>query len=270
MRHIPRGFLELRIEDVERSRERPIVIYCAGGVRSAFAAKSLESMGYRQVTSMSGGFNGWKNAGLPWKVERQLSQEQKIRYSRHILLPEIGEAGQKKLLDAKILLVGAGGLGSPAAFYLAAAGIGKIGIVDPDVVDHSNLQRQILHRIQDVSAPKVDSAERAMRDLNPDIDVKYRELLTSENILRIRRWLGVVVDGCDNTGALPHQRCLHIPKSAECSRIDLSIRRADDRVRAGARRPVLSLPVSEPPPPGLAPGCSRRASSARFPHRRNA
>src|SRR5687767_11513035 len=126
-KHIPRGFLELRIEALERSRDREIVIYCAGGTRSAFAAKSLKEMGYQNVTSMSGGFTGWKNAGFPWSVERQLSDAQKVRYSRHIMLDDVGEEGQKQLLDAKILLVGAGGLGSPSALYLAAAGVGHIG-----------------------------------------------------------------------------------------------------------------------------------------------
>lgn len=168
-RHIPRGFLELRIEDVERHRDREIIIYCAGGARSALAARSLEELGYKNVASMTGGFTGWKNKGLPWSVEPTLTPEQLVRYSRHLTLSEVGEEGQKRLLSSRVLLIGAGGLGSPTAYYLAAAGVGTIGLVDPDSVDRSNLQRQILHRDADVGVLKVDSGERAMRDLNPDV-----------------------------------------------------------------------------------------------------
>ena len=257
-KHIPRGFLELRIEDLERDREREIILYCAGGNRSALAARSLRELGYTNVTSMSGGFTGWKNAGLPWVVEPQLTQEQKVRYSRHIMLPEVGEDGQKRLLGAKVLLVGAGGLGSPAGFYLAAAGVGTLGIVDPDVVDTSNLQRQILHRSQDAGTPKVDSAERAIRDLNPDVRVvKYREMLTSENIMRIldEGW-EVVVDGCDNfpTRYLINDACVFrgIPN------VHGSIFQFEGQTAVFA--PALGGPCyrclyPEPPPPGLAPSC---------------
>ncbi len=181
--HVPRGFLELRIENLERDRGREIVLYCAGGLRSAFAARSLQEMGYERVWSMSGGFGAWKNKGLPWSVKPTLSPEQRVRYSRHLLLDEVGEAGQLRLLQSKVLLVGAGGLGSPAALYLAAAGVGTIGVVDPDDVDRSNLQRQILHRDADVGVAKVESATRAMRDLNPDVKVvQYKDWLTSANV----------------------------------------------------------------------------------------
>jgi adenylyltransferase/sulfurtransferase len=258
-KHISRGFLELRIEALERRRDREIVIYCAGGVRSAFATRSLMEMGYTNVTSMTGGFTAWKNAGFPWKVERQLTQDQKIRYSRHLLLDDVGEEGQKRLLDAKILLVGAGGLGSPAAFYLAAAGVGHIGIVDPDVVDYSNLQRQILHRNDDAGVPKVDSAERAMRDLNPDVKVtKYREFITSANIMKILDdgW-EIVVDGCDNfqTRYLINDACVF----RKLPNVHGSIFQFEGQAAVFA--PVLGGPCyrclyPEPPPPGMAPSCA--------------
>ncbi len=257
-KHVPRGFLELRIEDLDRNRDREIVVYCAGGTRSAFAARSLSEMGYANVTSMSGGFTGWKNAGLPWVLEPQLSGEQKIRYSRHLLLPQVGEAGQKKLLSAKVLLVGAGGLGSPTALYLAAAGVGTLGVVDPDVVDTTNLQRQILHRSSDAGVPKVDSAERAIRDLNPDVKVvKYQEFLTAENIMRVLDdgW-GWVVDGCDNfqTRYLVNDACVF----RKLPNIHGSIFQFEGQASVFA--PVLGGPCyrclyPEPPPPGMAPSC---------------
>src|SRR4029077_3127847 len=177
----------------------PIVAYCAGGTRSLIAAKTLREMGYENVISMSGGFTGWKNAGLPFATDRQWTQEQATRYSRHFILPEVGEAGQAKLLDAKVLLIGAGGLGSPSAFYLAAAGVGTLGIVDHDVVDVSNLQRQILHTNDRVGMPKVESARQTLTALNPDVKiVAYQERLSSENILEVIRDYDVIVDGCDN------------------------------------------------------------------------
>jgi sulfur-carrier protein adenylyltransferase/sulfurtransferase len=258
-KHISRGNLELRIEGIDRNRDREVVLYCASGNRSLFAAKSLHEMGYTNVTSLSGGFSAWKNAGFPWNVERQLSQAQKTRYSRHITLDEVGEEGQKRLLDSKILLVGAGGLGSPAALYLAAAGIGHIGIVDPDVVDYSNLQRQILHRDADAGVPKVDSAERAMRDLNPDVKVtKYREFITSENIMKILDdgW-EVVVDGCDNfqTRYLINDACVF----RKLPNVHGSIFQFEGQAAVFA--PVLGGPCyrclyPEPPPPGMAPSCA--------------
>ena len=258
-RHIPRGFLELRIEDVERHRDREIVVYCAGGTRSALAARSLEELGYKNVASMTGGFNGWKNKGLPWSVEPTLTPEQLVRYSRHLTLSEVGEDGQKRLLSSRILLIGAGGLGSPTAYYLAAAGVGTIGLVDPDTVDRSNLQRQILHRDADVGVLKVDSGERAMRELNPDVKVKkYAERLSSENVMRIldEGW-DVVVDGCDNfpTRYLVNDACVF----RKIPNVHGSIFRFEGQVSVFA--PTLGGPCyrclyPEPPPPGMAPSCA--------------
>src|ERR671916_3534410 len=156
--HIPRGFLEMRIEEAVRDHDTPVVVYCAGGVRSIFGAEALTQLGYRDVASMSGGFSGWKASGLPWRVPQTLSPDQRRRYSRHLLIPEVGEVGQRKLLDAKVLLVGAGGLGSPAGYFLAAAGVGTLGIVDADTVDASNLQRQVLHSTATLGVSKVRSA----------------------------------------------------------------------------------------------------------------
>jgi molybdopterin/thiamine biosynthesis adenylyltransferase/rhodanese-related sulfurtransferase len=199
--HIARGWLESRIEQAVPDRSRPIVAYCASGNRSTFAAKTLEELGYADVVNLAGGINDWKRRGYPLEVPSGgLESEQRTRYSRHLLIPEVGEEGQLKLLQSRILLIGAGGLGSPAALYLAAAGVGTLGIIDADVVDETNLQRQIVHSTASLGEPKVESASRTIRDLNPDVDVKaYREQLTSENIERILAdgW-DVIVDGADN------------------------------------------------------------------------
>ena len=197
--HIPRGHLEGQIESRLSDHDAPVVVYCAGGVRSAFAAKTLDELGYSDVVSMAGGFGRWKDEGRPWVTPQTLSPEQKIRYGRHLLLPEVGEAGQQKLLDSKVLLLGASGLGSPAALYLAAAGVGTIGIVDMDVVDASNLQRQVLHNLDRIGDRKVDSAKKTLTALNPDIDVvTYDTRLSAENVLDILAGYDVVVDGADN------------------------------------------------------------------------
>ena len=198
--HVPRGFLESRIEGVVPDKATPVVLYCAAANRSAFAAKTLEELGYANAHSLAGGFTDWKRNGREIVMPRTLSPERRTRYSRHILIPEIGEEGQLKLLDSRVLLIGAGGLGSPASLYLAAAGIGRIGIVDADIVDETNLQRQVAHSLETLGTPKVDSAKRAIEALNPDVDVvTYRERLTSENVERI---LGdgwdLIVDGADN------------------------------------------------------------------------
>src|SRR5204862_3801219 len=180
--HIPRGSLESRIEKAEPERDRPIVVYCSAGERSAFAARTLGELGYEDVSSLAGGFTDWKRNGFPTQVDRALDPQRRTRYSRHLLIPEVGEEGQLKLLESKVLLIGAGGLGSPAALYLAAAGVGRLGIVDADVVDESNLQRQVVHRTGDLGEPKFESAARTIRELNPDVEVKaYKEQLTSEN-----------------------------------------------------------------------------------------
>jgi rhodanese-related sulfurtransferase len=198
--HVPRGYLESRVEGVAPDKNTPVVLYCASGARSAFAAKTLRELGYETVYSLAGGFTDWKRNGLEITMPRTLSPERRTRYSRHILIPEIGEEGQLKLLDARILLIGAGGLGSPASLYLAAAGVGTLGIIDADIVDETNLQRQIAHSLDTLGAPKVDSAKQAIERLNPDVDVvTYRERLTSENIDRILDdgW-DIIVDGADN------------------------------------------------------------------------
>ncbi len=197
--HIPRGQLESTIENRIPDRRTPLVVMCAGGVRSAFAARTLGEMGYGEVVSMEGGFNRWKDEGRPWERPRTLTAGQRNRYHRHLLVPEIGEEGQLKLLDARVLLLGAGGLGSPAALYLAAAGIGTIGIVDMDVVDESNLQRQILHNVERIGERKVESARRTIAALNPDVEVVTHDTrLGADNILEILEGYDVVVDGADN------------------------------------------------------------------------
>src|ERR671927_1341395 len=198
-KHVPRGYLESRIEGVVPERSTPVVLYCASGSRSALAAHTLEQLGYEDVRSMTGGITLWKDRGYKVDVPRSFTPEQRERYSRHFLLPEIGVEGQQKLLDAKVLLLGAGGLGSPAALYLAAAGVGTLGLVDDDVVDVSNLQRQVIHTTDRVGVPKVDSAEEQIKALNPDVEVvKYKTRLDASNIMDIIRDYDIVVDGVDN------------------------------------------------------------------------
>jgi sulfur-carrier protein adenylyltransferase/sulfurtransferase len=197
--HIPRGHLESQVESKIVDKDAPVVVYCAGGTRSAFAAETMTQLGYSDVVSVAGGFNKWKNEGRDWRVPQTLTAEQRNRYQRHLLLPEVGEAGQQKLLDSKVLLLGAGGLGSPAALYLAAAGVGTIGIIDMDVVDDSNLQRQILHNLDRIGDRKVDSAKKTLTLLNPDIDVvTYDTRLGADNVLDIIDGYDVIVDGTDN------------------------------------------------------------------------
>jgi molybdopterin/thiamine biosynthesis adenylyltransferase/rhodanese-related sulfurtransferase len=196
---VPRGYLESRIEGAVPDRSEHVVLYCASGNRSALAAKTLADLGYEHVESMTGGITLWKDRGYKVEVPRKLTDEQRERYSRHMLVPEIGPAGQQKLLDAKVLLLGAGGLGSPTALYLAAAGVGTIGIVDDDVVDLSNLQRQVIHTTDRIGVPKVDSAEITMKALNPDVNVvKYETRIDASNIMEIIDGYDVIVDGVDN------------------------------------------------------------------------
>jgi len=199
-RHVPRGYLESRIEGVAPDRDARVVLYCASGQRSALAAHTLtELLGYRDVVSLAGGITLWKDRGFEVEVPRALTPEQRERYSRHLLVPEIGLEGQLELLDAKVLLLGAGGLGSPVALYLAAAGVGTLGIVDGDDVDLSNLQRQVLHTTDRIGTRKVDSAEAAITALNPDVRVqKYATRLDAGNILEVLAGYDVVVDGADN------------------------------------------------------------------------
>ncbi len=254
--HVPRGFLELRIEKLARNHDEPIILYCAGGIRSALAARSLEEMGYTGVVSMSGGFAHWKNAGYKIVQERLLSEDEMQRFSRHIMLPEIGEEGQGRLLDAKVLLVGAGGLGCPAGQYLAAAGVGTLGIVDADVVDLSNLQRQVLHGTSDVGRPKVISAMESIAEMNPGVDVRtYREHVTSENVMDIIADYDIIVNGCDNfpTRYLLSDAAVFTGKTL----VDGSIFGFEGQATVFKPNdgPCYRCLYPVPPPPGLVPSC---------------
>jgi molybdopterin/thiamine biosynthesis adenylyltransferase/rhodanese-related sulfurtransferase len=254
---IPRGHLESQVENKLTNRDAPIVIYCAGGTRSAFAAKTLEELGYTDVVSMAGGFGRWKNEGRPWQTPAVLNPEQRNRYHRHLLLPEVGEAGQQRLLESKVLLLGAGGLGSPAALYLAAAGVGTLGIVDMDVVDASNLQRQILHNIDRVGERKVDSAKKTLTALNPDVDVvTYDVRFGADNVLDIIDGYDVILDGTDN---FPTRYLLN--DAALLKRIPVvhgSIFRFEGQVTVFKPYdgPCYRCLLPEPPPPELAPSCA--------------
>ncbi len=198
-RHVSRSYLESRIEGSAPDRSQRVILYCASGQRSALAAATLTELGYEDVVNMTGGYTLWKDRGYEVEIPRQLTPEQRERYSRHFLLSEIGLEGQEKLLDAKVLLLGAGGLGSPIALYLAAAGVGTLGIVDDDVVDLSNLQRQVIHTTARIGVPKVDSAEEAIHELNPDVRVnKYPVRLDASNIMEIIEGYDIIVDGVDN------------------------------------------------------------------------
>jgi len=254
---LPRGFLEIRAEQTLPDKATPVIAYCAGGTRSLLAAKQLKDMGYENVVSMTGGYTAWKNAGFPWKQDRQFTAEQLNRYSRHFMLPEVGEEGQAKLLDAKVLLVGAGGLGSPTAFYLAAAGVGTIGLVDHDVVDLSNLQRQILHTNDRIGMPKVESARLTLTALNPDVKViGYQERLSSENIMQLIEGYDVIVDGCDNfpTRYLVNDACVMTGKP----NVHGSIFQFEGQASVfyPGKGPCYRCLFPEPPPPGAAPSCA--------------
>lgn len=254
---IPRGHLESQVESRLVDKSAPVVVMCAGGVRSAFAAKTLQELGYTDVVSMAGGFNRWKDEDRNWRRPQVLTPEQRNRYSRHLLLPEVGEAGQQQLLDAKVLLLGAGGLGSPAGLYLAAAGVGTIGIVDMDVVDESNLQRQILHNMDRIGERKVDSAKKTLTLLNPDVNViTHDERLDSTNIERIISGYDVVVDGADN---FPVRYMLNDASvKLGIPVVHGSIFRFEGQVTIFDPRtgPTYRDMLPEPPPPELAPSCS--------------
>jgi adenylyltransferase/sulfurtransferase len=256
--HVPRGHLESRIERLAPDTARPVIVYCSAGNRSAFAAKTLTDLGYEDVVSLAGGFTDWKRNGFPVQLQAGLDAPRRARYSRHLLIPEVGEEGQLRLLDSKVLLVGAGGLGSPASLYLAAAGVGRIGIVDADVVDESNLQRQIVHSTESLGEPKVESAKRAIEALNPDVEVvAYKERLTSENIERILAdgW-DVIVDGADNfpTRYLVNDASVwhKIPV------VHGSIYRFEGQVTVFKpyEGPCYRCLFPTPPPPELAPSCA--------------
>jgi molybdopterin/thiamine biosynthesis adenylyltransferase/rhodanese-related sulfurtransferase len=256
--HVPRGNLESRIENAVADRSSRIVLYCASGARSAFAAKTLEELGYDDVVSLAGGFTDWKRNGFPTQLPQGLGEEQRRRYSRHLLIPEVGEEGQLRLLDSRILLIGAGGLGSPASLYLAAAGVGTLGIVDDDTVDATNLQRQIVHSTDRLGDSKAESAKQTIEALNPDVTVKtYRERLTSENADRIlgEGW-DVIVDGADN---FPTRYLLN--DASVWHRIPVvhgSIYRFEGQatVFKPHEGPCYRCLFPQPPPPELAPSCA--------------
>jgi len=255
--HIPRGNLESNIEGRVPDHSVPIIIQCASGVRSAFAAKTLTEMGYTDVVSVIGGFNRWKDEDREWQAPRSLTGEQRNHYQRHLLLPEVGETGQLKLLDAKVLLLGAGGLGSPAAMYLAAAGVGTIGIIDMDIVDQSNLQRQILHNMDRIGDRKVDSAKKTLTLLNPDVSVVAHDTrLDATNVVELLSQYDIVVDGADN---FPSRYLLN----------DASLKTGTPVVHGSIFRfegqatvfkphdgPCYRCFIPEPPPAELAPSCA--------------
>ncbi|MEY4362010.1 MAG: putative molybdopterin synthase sulfurylase MoeB [Actinomycetota bacterium] len=255
--HIPRGHLEAQVEGRIVDKDAPVIVYCAGGVRSAFAARTLGELGYSNVVSMAGGFGKWKDEGRKWKAPASLTPEQTNRYKRHLLLPEVGVEGQAKLLDSKVLLLGAGGLGSPAALYLAAAGVGTLGIVDMDEVDASNLQRQILHNIDRVGDRKVDSAKKTLTLLNPDVNVvAYDTRLSAENIMDIISGYDVIVDGADN---FPSRYLLNDASvKLGIPVVHGSIFRFEGMVSVFHPKegPTYRDMVPEPPPAELAPSCA--------------
>ena len=255
--HIPRGHLEAQIEGKIVDKNAPVIVYCAGGVRSAFAAKTLQELGYTNVLSMAGGFGKWKDEGREWRTPTLLSAEQRNRYQRHILLPEVGVEGQAKLLGSKVLMLGAGGLGSPSAMYLAAAGVGTIGIVDMDEVDASNLQRQILHNIDRIGDRKVDSAKKTLNLLNPDVKViTYDTRLDASNIMEIIKGYDVIVDGADN---FPSRYLLNDASiKLGIPVVHGSIFRFEGMVTVFDPKsgPTYRDMVPEPPPAELAPSCA--------------
>ncbi len=255
--YIPRGHLEAQIENHVPKHDTPIVAYCAGGTRSAFAAKTLGELGYTDVVSVVGGFNRWKDEGRDWSAPRVLTPEQRNHYQRHLLLPEVGEEGQLKLLDSKVLLLGAGGLGSPAALYLAAAGVGTIGIIDMDVVDQSNLQRQIMHNMDRIGERKVDSAKKTITLLNPDVNAVAHDVrLDAGNVVELLSQYDLVVDGADN---FPSRYLLN----------DASLKTGTPVIHGSIFRfegqatvftpydgPCYRCFIPEPPPAELAPSCA--------------
>ena len=256
-----RGYLELRIEDAVPDLQRPLVLMCNSGMRSLFAAEDLQRLGYKHLYSMVGGFPRWKSEGLPFDVPPRLDQHARERYARHLTMPEIGDAGQVKLMNSSVLLIGAGGLGSPAALYLAAAGVGTLGIVDHDVVDRSNLQRQILHTDARVGMPKVASSRQAIEALNPSVKVKsFEARLDSSNVERIFEGFDVIVDGSDNfpTRYLVNDACVKLG----LPNVHGSVYRFEGQATVfwpgytKRRGPCYRCLYPEPPPPDMAPSCA--------------
>ncbi|HYU75769.1 MAG TPA: molybdopterin-synthase adenylyltransferase MoeB [Ktedonobacteraceae bacterium] len=255
--HVPRGYLELQIEEAVPDKSKKVVLYCAGGVRSLMAGSTLQQMGYNDVVSMAGGFGQWKASGYNFMQPRTMSAAQARRYSRHTLIPEVGEQGQFKLLDSRVLLIGAGGLGSPAAYYLAAAGVGTLGIIDADVVDDSNLQRQILHNTERIGQYKAESARETITALNPDVNViTYIERLDEENVGRIIADYDVIIDGTDNfpTRYLLNDAAILANKPV----VHGSVFRFEGQLTVFKPYdgPCYRCLYPEPPPPALAPSCA--------------
>jgi len=255
--HVPRGYLELQVEEAVPDKEKTVVLYCAGGVRSLMAGATLQQMGYKNVVSMAGGFGTWKGNGYPFVQPRTMSEAQAKRYSRHLLVPEVGEEGQFKLLDSRVLLIGAGGLGSPAGYYLAAAGVGTIGIIDADVVDESNLQRQILHNTKRIGQYKAESARETIEALNPDVKViTYIERLDESNVARIIADYDVIIDGTDNfpTRYLLNDAALTANKPV----VHGSVFRFEGQLTVFKpyEGPCYRCLYPEPPPMALAPSCA--------------
>jgi len=254
---IPRGFLESKIEREVPDRNTPILVYCASGNRSLFATRTLHELGYANVTSLAGGFGGWKKAGQPWVTPATLRADQETRYSRHVLLPEVGLKGQQKLLAAKVVCIGAGGLGSPSSMYLAAAGVGTIGLIDDDVVDVSNLQRQILHGNDRLQTLKVDSAERTLKNLNPDVNiVKHKTRIVADNAEALLAPYDVIIDGADNfaTRYLVNDIALRLGKPV----VHASIFRFEGQLTVFPAQgsPCYRCLYPQPPPPEDAPSCA--------------
>jgi molybdopterin/thiamine biosynthesis adenylyltransferase/rhodanese-related sulfurtransferase len=255
--HVPRGYLELQIEEAVPDKSKPVILYCAGGVRSLMAGATLKQMGYQNVISMAGGFGQWKARGFEVVQPRTLDEAQRRRYSRHLLIPEVGEAGQLKLLDSRVLLLGAGGLGSPAAYYLAAAGVGTLGVIDSDVVDESNLQRQILHNTSRLGKYKAESARETIEALNPDVKViTYVDRLDESNVARIIADYDVIIDGTDNfpTRYLLNDASIIANKPV----VHGSVFRFEGQVTVFKPQegPCYRCLYPEPPPAALAPSCA--------------
>jgi sulfur-carrier protein adenylyltransferase/sulfurtransferase len=256
-KHVARSYLEDNVETVAPDRDAPIVVYCASGVRSAYGTRTLLQLGYTNVVNMAGGFEAWKSLGLPWVAPAGLTPAQQQRYSRHLLIPEVGSAGQAKLLDSKVLIIGAGGLGSPAALYLAAAGVGTLGIVDFDVVEASNLQRQVLHSTERLGDKKVDSARTTIQALNPDVHVvAHDEMLLADNVERLIAGYDVILDGTDTfeTRYLLNDAAV----AAGIPVVHASVFRFEGQLTTFVpyEGPCYRCLYPTPPPPELAPGCS--------------
>jgi sulfur-carrier protein adenylyltransferase/sulfurtransferase len=255
---IPRGFLELRVEEKIPDHKAPVILQCASGTRSLLAARSLSEMGYENVYNLTGGFNAWKDRGLPWVAERTFTADELTRYSRHFVIPEVGERGQAKLLDAKVLLLGCGALGSSSSLYLAAAGVGTLGLVDFDVVDLSNLQRQVIHPTERVGVLKTESAQKSIQALNPGVKVNRHEVrLSSDNAMEIIKDYDVVVNCGDNfpTRYLVNDACVFAHKPL----VDGAIFRFEGNATVfypAKGGPCYRCLYPEPAPPDMAPSCA--------------